>query len=218
MEDVAPLTLLILSQLAFTLLSQEPLPKLYPVDESARDPSFQAFTSRLRSAVQSRNTKALRRLTDDEVVVGPKKEDQGWRKFVERWQPDDPDTPLWSALADILQLGFLREQPDLYLSPYVVWRFPSHINRRTHLVVAREKVPLREAPSLKAPVRAILSFDIVRPTGEPVRSSGLATFVPVETADLRGFVDAKELISPLLPHAQFAFRQKRWVLVALEAE
>jgi hypothetical protein len=218
---VAPMRMpvLILSQLVLVLSAQQPLPKLYPVDESARDPSFQAFTSRLRSAVERRNTKALRRLVDDDVVVGPDKDDRGWHKFLERWRPGDAETPLWAALGECLHLGFLREQPDLYLSPYVVWRFPDHLSRSKHLVVAKEKVPLRESPSLQAPVRAMLSFDIVRPAGDPVRSEGLATFVPVETGEgLRGFVNATDLISPMMPRAQFGFRQKRWVLIALESD
>ena len=201
------------------LTAFEPLPKLYPVDETLRDATFQAFTQRLRAAVEKRNTKALRRLTDDEVVVGPEKEDKGWKKFVERWRPDEAESPLWAALADLLQLVFLREHPQLYLSPYVVWRFPDHLDRRKYLVVGKEKAPLREGPSVTAPVLAVLSFDIVRAAGEPVRSSGLASFVPVETGDgVRGYLNATDVLSPLLARGQFGFRQKRWVMIALESD
>ncbi|MBL8209431.1 MAG: SH3 domain-containing protein [Bryobacterales bacterium] len=219
-HDESRLTLRVLVLLCPLLLqAQQTLPKLYPIDESSRDGSFQSFVSRLRSAVEARNTKALRKLLDEDIVVGAEKEDQGWRKFVERWKPNDPHTPLWPALADMLQLGFIREQPDLYLSPYVVWRFPQHLDRRLYRVIARDNVPLREAPSLNAPVRARLAFDIVKPTGDPVRSEGLARFVPIETGDgQRGFVSQGDLLSPLLPRAQFAFRQKRWIMVALEGD
>ncbi|MFN7938784.1 MAG: hypothetical protein U0R19_35975 [Bryobacteraceae bacterium] len=204
---------------ALLLPAFETLPKLYPVDETLRDPSFQAYTQRLRAAVQSRNTKALRRLTSDDVVVGPEKDDKGWKKFVERWRPDEAESPVWSALAELLQLGFLREHPQLYLSPYVVWRFPDHLSRRKHLVVAKEKAPLREGPSITAPVRAVLSFDIVRAAGEPVRSSGLASFVPVETGDgVHGYLNVTDVLSPLLARGQFGFRQKRWVMIALESD
>lgn len=195
------------------------LPKLYPVDETLRDASFQAYTQRLRAAVEKRNTRALRRLTDDDVVVGPEKEDKGWKKFVERWRPDEADSPVWGALAELLQLGFLREHPQLYLSPYVVWRFPDDLNRRTHLVVAKEKAALREAPSVTAPVRAVLSFDIVRAAGEAVRMGGLASFVPVETGDgVRGYLNVTDVLSPLLARGQFGLRQKRWVMIALESD
>ncbi|MBL8174881.1 MAG: hypothetical protein JNK48_09430 [Bryobacterales bacterium] len=209
----------ILLLLATLASAQGPLPKLYPVDETARDPSFQAFTSRLRSAVEKRDTKALRRLTDDEVVSGPEKEDKGWKKFVERWRPDDPDTELWASLAEMLHLGFTREQPELYLSPYVVWRFPAHLSRRAHLVVAKEKAPLRESPSLDARVLAVLSFDIVRSAGEVVRSERLASYAPVETGDgMRGFVNVNDVVSPMIARGQFYFKQKRWVLAALESD
>jgi len=200
--------------------AQAPTVKLYPVDEASRDPSFQSYVQKLRAAVAKRNTKALKRLVEeDDIVVGEDKHDEGWRKFVARWRPDDPESPLWPALADLLALGFTREQPDLYLSPYVVWRFPQHLDRRKHLVVARDNVPLRESPSATAPSRGLLSFDVVRPLGAPVRSDGLGSFLPIETADgQRGFVAAADLLSPLLPRAQFGFRQKRWVMIALESE
>lgn len=119
----------------------------------------------------------------------------------------------------MLQLGFIREQPDLYLSPYVVWRFPQHLDRGRYRVIARDNTPLREAPSLKAPIRARLAFDIVLPTGDAVHSEGLARFVPIQTGDGQsGFVNQADLLSPLIPRAQFAFRQKRWIVVALEGE
>ncbi|MBI4902133.1 MAG: SH3 domain-containing protein [Acidobacteria bacterium] len=206
--------------LSVVLFAQPPGQKLYPTDETSRDPAFQSYTRKLRSAVAARSTKALRRLMDDEeIIVGPGKEDQGWRKFVARWRPDDPDSKLWPALGDLLAVGFIREHPSLFLSPYVVWRFPSQLDRRKHLVIGRDKVALRESPSLAAATVTTLAFDIVRRAGEPVRSDRLGAFVPVETLDgRRGYVNARDVLSPLLPRAQFGFRQKRWVLIALETE
>ena len=104
-----------------------PQAALYPVDDTPRDRTFQAFVQRLRSAVEDRDTKALRKLVDtDEVVVGRDKEDKGWRKFVAKWHPDDrEDRGLWTALSEMLAAGFVREHPRLYLSPYQVWRFIS---------------------------------------------------------------------------------------------
>src|SRR4051812_35695041 len=42
--------------------------RLYPVDDTARDPAFRAFVKRLRSAVEGRDIKILRKLVDEEVV------------------------------------------------------------------------------------------------------------------------------------------------------
>ena len=139
--------------IALCLLTQAQgvsVPRLYPVDDTARDPAFRGFVKKLRSAVETRNTNALRKLVDNEVVIGPADKDTGWAQFYARWRPDDEDSGLWPALADLLALGFIREHPALFLSPYLVWRFPSDLNRATHLVVVRDKVALRAAPSLRA--------------------------------------------------------------------
>ncbi|MBL8231452.1 MAG: hypothetical protein JNL98_23355 [Bryobacterales bacterium] len=201
------------------MLSAQP-PAIYPVDDTERDPTFRTFVQRLRTAVEARNTKALRKLTADDVICGPDKDDKGWKKFVGKWHPDDPqDRRLWLALADMLAAGFVREHPRLYLSPYQVWRFPSGINRATHLVIARDKSAMREQPSLDARVVATLSFDIVRSMGDAVRGTGLAEWRPVRTlAGVEGFVMSRDLVSPLAPRAQFGLDRGRWQLIALEED
>ena len=189
--------------------------RLYPFDDTDRDSSFRAYVGRLRTAVHARDTEALRKLVDDEVVVGPAKDDKGWTKFVARWPPDDG--PLWNALADLLSLGFVREHPTLYLSPYLVWRFPRDLNMATHLVVVRDKAVLREAPSLTAAAVASLSFDVVRRLGQPENSDELIQWVRVQTLDDKtGYVNARDVMSPIMPRAQFAQKRGRWTMVALE--
>jgi hypothetical protein len=199
-------------------LQTEPV-RLYPFDESHRDSSFRSYVARLRAAVETRSTSALRRLVDEEeVVVGPAKDDKGWARFLERWRPDEgADSPVWPALADLLSLGFIREQPYLFLSPYLVWRFPDHLNMATHLVVVRDKVALRETPSIRAPIASWLSFDIVRRLGPVEGSDELQQWVPVSTLDGKeGFVNTRDVMSPLMARAQFANVRGRWLLVALE--
>jgi hypothetical protein len=212
---------LLLAWLWASLDAQTPAAvRLYPVDDASREPAFRSYVSKLQSAVESRNTKALRKLVDDEVVVGPEKEDKGWKKFVERWRPDDRETtPLWTALSDCLALGFVREHPHLFLSPYLVWRFPRELDPRTHLVVVRDKVILRESPSLTSPALATLSFDIVRQLSEEERGDGLARWYRVRTTDSKtGYVNSRDVMSPLMPRAQFGTREGRWVLIGLEQE
>ena len=201
-----------------TILHAQQAVRLYPVDETNRDRTFRSYVSRLRSAVETRNTAALRKLVDDEVVVGPAADDKGWPKFVEIWRPgDDANSPLWPALTDLLSLGFIREHPSLYLSPYLVWRFPRDLNMAAHLVVIRDKAALREGPSINSKVAAWLSFDIVRRLGERRPGIGLGEWVEVRTLDeKRGFVNARDVMSPLIPRGQFGIVRGRWVLVALE--
>src|SRR3954447_26694468 len=106
--------------------------RLYPVDDTSRDPAFSSFVKKLRSAVEARSPHALRKLVDEKVVIGPEKDDTGWSKFAAKWHPDDKDSNLWTALADLLSLGFIREHPSLFVSPYLVWRFPRELNPATH--------------------------------------------------------------------------------------
>lgn len=195
--------------------------RLYPVDDTSLDRGFQAYVQRLRTAVEARDTKALRKLTDtEEVVVGREKDDKGWGKLVAKWRPDDrDDRRLWSALTDILAAGFVREHPMLYLSPYQVWRFPRHLNRAEHLVIGRDKAVLRAAPSLDAVPVATLSFDIVRRMGDAVKGTGLGEWAPVRTLDgTDGFVMTRDVVSPVAARAQFGLQGGRWLLIALEDE
>lgn len=191
--------------------------RLYPVDDTERDPMFRSFVKRLQSAVDARSSHALHKLVDEEVVVGRAKDDTGWAKFVARWHPDDENSPLWSALSDLLSLGFVREHPSLFVSPYLVWRFPDELNMATHLVVIRDKAALREAPSVRAPATALLSFDIVEQMGQPNISEDQVRWFPVRTLDGHpGYLNARDVMSPLMPRGQFGMRRGRWLLVALE--
>jgi hypothetical protein len=194
--------------------------RLYPVDDTARDPAFRSYIERLRSAVKACNTSALRKLVDEEVFVGPADDDKGWAKFTARWRPDDRrNSGLWVALSDMLSLGFIRAHPSLFLSPYLVWRFPPELSMATHLVVIRDKAALRAAPSLKAPSVASLSFDIVRQLGQRESGKELGQWFHVRTIDGQtGYLNTRDVMSPLMPRAQFGISRGRWVLIALEGQ
>lgn len=204
--------------LAFPLLLQaQTAARLYPIDETSRDPSFRAYVKRLQSAVESRNAGELRKLLDKEVVVGPGKDDKGWNRFAERWNPGDPNSGVWAALSDLLSLGFIREHPRLYLSPYLVWRFPRELNMAAHLVVIRDRAPLRERPSPNAPTLAFLSFDIVEQAGPAEGGEALGEWIPVRTLDGKtGYLNRRDAMSPLMPRAQFGKNGSRWAMMALE--
>jgi hypothetical protein len=202
------------------LLNAQPAPvvRLYPVDDSPRDSAFRSYVGKLRAAVEDRSASALRRLVDEEVVVGPGEDDKGWAKFTARWRPEDlGNSGLWTALSDLLALGFIRAHPNLFLSPYLVWRFPPELNMAKHLVVIRDNAALRESPSLSAPVVASLSFEIVQQLENARGGDQLIQWVRVRTlGGQTGYLNAREALSPLMPRAQFAKRRGRWTLIALE--
>ena len=191
--------------------------RLYPVDDTARDPAFRSFVKKLRSAVEARNGNALRKLVDEEVVVGPADEDTGWPKFAVIWRPDRDDSKVWPVLSDLLSFGFIREHPSLFVSPYFVWRFPRELSMATHLVVVRDKAALRTTPSVRAPAAASLSFEIVERLGRPESGEDLVRWVRVRTADGHtGYLSERDVVSPLTPRAQIGIRRGRWTLIALE--
>lgn len=199
------------------LLAAQALPcqKLLPIDDAPRDPEFQAFTRKLLSVATKRDSKALRKLLDEDVIsssINDKKDEKGWAAFRQQWHPDDPTSDLWETLADFCDLGFVSLHPRLYVSPYVAWKFPRELNPTRALVVTRSNVPLRAKPERDAPVLATLEFDIVYALGEAT-----GPWRQVRTAaGLDGFVLAQNLRSPLTPRGQFARKEGRWVIIALE--
>lgn len=191
--------------------------RVYPIDDTSRDGSFRGFVKKLNAATTAKDAKALRKLVDNDVVVGPGKNDSGWEKFVEHWKPEDKDSGVWQVLSDLLSLGFVREHPSLFVSPYLVWRFPRDLDLPNPLVVIRDKAPLRSATSVRSSEVAALSFDIVQQLSAPVAGDGLEQWVRVRTLDgQEGYLSTRDVMSPLMPRAQFAKQDGHWVMVALE--
>jgi hypothetical protein len=215
--SVAALAFLCL-QLMFGQTAAGPV-RLYPVDDSARDPAFHSYVRKLQAAVDKRDTVALRKLVDaKDVVVGADKQDKGWAKFTRRWKPDDREnSPLWPALSTLLSLGFVQEHPRLFLSPYLVWRFPRDLPVRDPLVVIRDNVPLRKEPSPRAEVVGYLSFEIVERLRPPQQLDDLIRWFYVRTfSGKSGYLDVKDAMTPAMPRAQFGMRDGRWLLIAFE--
>jgi hypothetical protein len=189
--------------------------RIYPVDDTQRDSTFQSFTAKLNKAAVKRDVRAFRKLCADDIVTGTgnKKdpEEKGWNAFVARWRPADPDTQLWEVITDMLSLGSVRMHPRLYVAPYLVWKFPDKLDPRRYLVLTRDQVVLRTAPDRDSKALAVLSFDVVEKLGE---APGEWTFVSVNGK--QGFVQSQHLRSSLTPRAQFAQGFEGWRLVALE--
>ena len=192
--------------------------QLAPVSEEKREPGFSGFVSRLKAAVAKRDSKALRKLTDEDVIAGGfgDKDEKGWQKFAARWEVEQKDGAVWDVLADLIELGFFREDPSIYVSPYVAWKFPRELDPSEYLVVLRDALPLRKTPDRDAATVATLRFDIVRRV-EPKKASGSFDWVLVETASgVRGYVQSSVVRSPLMARGQFALRDGKWRLSVLD--
>src|SRR4051794_19406902 len=176
--------------------------RLYPVDDTSRNPAFRSYIRKLQAAVDRRTMKDLRKLVDEEVVVGDAAAEKGWTRFAAKWHPEDPHSRVWAVLSDFLALGFIQEHPHLFLSPYLVWRFPRELSMATHLVVLRGNAALRDAPSSRATPFAYLSFDIVEQLSQAQRTEDLAQWIFDRTLDGKtGYLNARDAMSPLMPRA-----------------
>ncbi len=192
--------------------------QLAPVSEEKREPGFSSFVSKLKSAVAKRDAKALRKLTDEDVIAGGfgSKDEKGWTQFSTLWEVDNKDGAVWDVLADLIELGFFREDPSIYVSPYVAWKFPRELDPADYLVVLRDALPLRKTPDRDAATVATLRFDIVRRV-EAKKTSGSFDWVWVETATgVRGYVQSSVVRSPLMARGQFALRDGKWRLSVLD--
>jgi hypothetical protein len=192
--------------------------RMAPVSDGDREPSFRNYVQKLKVAVGKRDPKLLRKLVADDVIVGgfAEKDEKGYAKFAARWEVDQKEGAVWDVLADLIELGFFRQVPTTYVSPYVAWKFPRDLDPRLHLVVLRDALPLRAAPQRDAAVVATLAFDVVRKL-DSSKVGEAFDWVHVETmAGVQGYVQAAVVRSPLMAKGQFSQISGQWKLLVLD--
>lgn len=159
-----------------------------PKDECAGLPGFAAFRGKLAAAVRKRDSEAVAGLANADVKLdfgGGAGRDELQRRLGAR-----PE--LWDELQEMLPLGCAADN-GLATLPWIFSRMPEDVDPYRGMLVAGEKVPLRERADADAPVRGEVDWVLVTPVAE--RADPKARFVEVETADktLRGFVEADKL-------------------------
>lgn len=198
------------------LLAQHPM--LAPVNDASKDRAFSVYVAKLKLAVAKHDEKALQKLVAPDVISGGfgEKDQRGWAKFRKQWDVSRPEAPLWDLLADFIELGFFRETPAIYVTPYLVWNFPKNLDPSQYFVVLRDPLPLRKEPNRDSSVVATLAFDIVKRI-DPRGPLAPFDWVQVETASgMRGFVQAAQVRSPQMPRAQFSLVNGQWRLTVLD--
>ncbi len=191
-------------------------PKLAPVDEASSDPSLVRFRSDLLGAVMRHDTAALIAAVDPNIrtTFG---ESGGVRDSRRQWKLDDPGSPIWKELEQVLSLGgsFNRRasQPQFW-APYVYSAWPDSEDAFQSLAIIAAGVPLHERPDTSSPAMAMLSFDIVK-RGQ---TSSVSGWTNVQTADGRaGWVSSEFVRSPIGYRASFVRSAGRWRMNALVA-
>jgi hypothetical protein len=182
--------------------------KLMPVDEATSDPSLVVYRDELLTSVRERNADKVVALVDPKIRTsfGGGGGTGDFRRMLSK-------PGLWDDLEQLLSLGgtFRGEgEGRSFWAPYVYSAWPESRDAFTDLAVIGSEVPLRESSDANAKVIATLDHNLVtRAAGDRVN---------VKTEDGRtGWVDPKQLRSPIGYRAGFMKSGGRWRMNALVA-
>jgi hypothetical protein len=130
-----------------------PLPKLYPVDESPKDPAFLAFRKQLEAVVKARDKEALLRgrFLYPNLQLRLRNADL---------------TEFWGEMADIFRLGLAVDPAGELVGPYFIAKFPRKLwdppKGSLYMVIVGRDIAAHEKPSEDSRVIETLTYDIVR--------------------------------------------------------
>lgn len=195
-------------------------PRLAPVDEGPRDPSFAQFRKELKDVIARKDAaKLLHHLASDiHLSFGG---DYGGPAFHKMWQPFDKDTEVWAVLSLIVDNGGKFITPGGFAAPYAYAAFPEDLDAFDYVVVTNPQAVLREQPSANARVVRKLDHDIVevaKSSGKMQHEAGPNDWDEVTTVTgQRGFVLSSDIRSPVEYRAIFEKRKGKWVLQTLIA-
>lgn len=197
--------------------------RLYPVDESARDPSFRVFRNRLLQAARERDAQFISSILDPEIRnnFGGNNGVEEFRNF---WNIGRRDSRFWRELIAVLELGGTFEGSGInryFAAPYVFTRFPENLDAFEYGAIIGRNVRARARPETTAPVVATLTYDIVRISNENSpreASEDEPTWVRIiAPTGRRAFVQSRHIRSPVDYRALFMRRNGRWVMTAFIA-
>jgi len=180
---------------------------LRPTDEAAQQPEFFGFRARLQAALARHDVAALREVLHPDIKNSFGGDD-GLAGFEAIWRPDDPASAVWETLAGVLALGGGFAPDGSFVAPYVFSHWPEEVDAFGHLAVVGSAVQVRAAPHADAPPLASLDYVIVEAgAAQPDDESWRAVRLPDGRA---GFVDRRDLRSPIDHRAAFSRIDGRW--------
>jgi hypothetical protein len=183
--------------------------RLLPVDEAPTVPDFFSFRARLQTAVARHDLAALR------AVLHPQAKlsfggDVGLEGLKTIWQPESPDTQLWTTLAQVLALGgSFGGAPTSFTAPYVFTIWPPGLDAYDHAAALGTGVRVRSAPSAQAAAVSSLDFAIVELVPNPASPNQDWTAIKLP-GGRTGYVDSLLLRSPIDYRARFEKLDGRW--------
>jgi hypothetical protein len=211
---------LVAAFVAIAMSAQAAGPRLAPVDEGLRDPSFVQFRNELKAVIARKDAAKLFRYLASDIRLsfggtfgGP--------EFQKVWKPFDKDTKVWAALSLIVDNGGKFIAPGGFAAPYAYAAFPEDFDAFEYVVVTNPAAILREKPATNARVIRKLDHDIVevvKSSGKMQHEAGPNDWDEVKTANgQRGFVLSSDVRSPVEYRAIFEKRKGKWLLQTLIA-
>lgn len=201
----------------------QPGHKYPPINEAAKDSSFEAFRNRLIKAVKEKDSKYVM----SNVVNANTALDIGEMEknsFVKEWKINSPQSPFWPAMDRILSIGGgwvqgYEKNTTTFLILYTFKKFPYKTDEtKTYGIVTKPEATLRAAPSMTSPALKSLSYDVVIPlfeesVGNEQGGDYVWQWTRVITAkgDV-GYLSAEELYADNGLFAEFAKIKGHWVM------
>ena len=198
----------------------EPAPRrLCPTDEAHLDPSLVAFRERMVEAVNEKDAAKLAALVDPAIRTSFGGEG-GSAEFAKTWKLDSSDSPIWSELSEILQLGGSfrgASQRDSFWAPYVYANWPDAVDAFEHVAAIRADIPIRATPDPTAKEVAVVDWEIlavIRAPNQPANPDW--RHVRPESGH-EGWVRSADVRSPIDYRAGFSKRSGQWKMDAMVA-
>lgn len=191
-----------------------PLPRILPVDEGARVPSFFAFRARLQRTIAERDVASLLTVVDSALKFSFGRE-AGIGAFEREWF-ESPERSIWPELGAALALGGRFMGDSLFYAPYTFNAFapgerPPEYDPFEALIAIDDAVPVLAAPEPGADTLAVLSFHLVRHEWRSSVAEPPAGWTAIRLADgALGFVRTRSMRSPLDYRAVFERRDGSW--------
>jgi hypothetical protein len=194
--------------------------KLAPVDEAAGDGTWTRFRARLIDALIKRDQKFVSAVVERNVrnISGV----DGIVEFRKLWEPNNPESPLWSELPKLLFLGSaVVKQGKLseVCAPYVYFKWPDNAPDEANAAIIAREALVKARPSASAATLQTLSYDLVNVSDWEVADEskdGKQIWVAVRTPAGTGYLPQEQARSPLEYRACFVKRDGNWRLTGLE--
>lgn len=209
----------------------EPRIKLSPVDEGRQDRSFERFRNSLLEAVRRNDSDFLLKVLHTKIENGYDVK-SGVDEFKKRWEPQDPESPVWSVLSTALTSGgsfTKRADVSEFCGPYVVnqWptvlqQLPRGIDSLDFVAITGDDVAVYLEPKVTAPIVTRLSYDVVRsiPNAQVTDRTNpkFSSWIKIRTPDGKeGYVPDSDVQGPMDYGTCLRQTNGKWLITKLAA-